>query len=138
MISIAIDGHPVPHPPVQVLRPESLYALTYDGWKERVRRCAVRQLGPGPELLDGVLVMAVRLRSVVWERERVDQLVQGVLDGLEGLLYENVSQVGKLLVEKVPVPPGGDEGAVVTVWPAHEYEAKFGDALAALFEAYGT
>lgn len=95
MIIVTVSGRPVPCPRPRVTRRGTFYPARYTAWLELVGYEALAVRGDG-RMLAGNLALSLWFTLPDRRRGDCDNYCKGLLDGLQGVLYENDRQITDL------------------------------------------
>jgi len=110
-----LEGHPSSDHRIRISKGRGYKSQGYQNWVNRVGWAAKEHK---IKMIEGHLVVALVFFTSRFSQTDVDNLAKGVLDGLEGIGYENDSQITGLIVLKARSSFG--EGVFIRVDKATE------------------
>lgn len=128
MIKFFVEGHPESDHRPRVTGYGAYMREEYLTWREVIGYTALQHVD---EPLTGWLVVSLHFVTKSWERQDLDNLAKGVLEGLEGTLYDDDRQVTSLHLFKSQ--PENVEGVLVLVWPVLEFATEWERSMVDLF-----
>jgi Holliday junction resolvase RusA-like endonuclease len=106
-------------------------APDYAAWVEQVGWYAKQQVNRS---IEGAVVLVITFYLDDVYMQDIDNLVKGIMDGLQGILYKNDKAVTDLLTTKIDRP--GHEGVAVLAWDVTNPPPGYWDFYKSMFLAY--
>lgn len=100
LIAFTVPGRPIPCPRPRVTRKKTYLPAKYKAWRDEVKVLA-RQAFLGKEPWEGPVGLVVCFYGAHGSSD-IDNLLKGVMDALEGIIYLNDRQVKRVRMQCVP------------------------------------